>query len=969
MTEGDSPRRRIHIEGDPQWNGGRPTARFVSGSSYRPDAPPPVVTSDGAPSLLDQESQHQIERAVDDVRRRVESLKGRLEAITTVLPALIEDARAADEQMVAVARADAEPQREASRNSALRRFEADVQQGIADGANLSRQLAPDWASAVCEGSWGPQESAVPADFVRVGCIPAARGLPLLAPIVNHPGLALSGAGTDGLVLSIAYRLFAQSPLKHLVLDVFDPKLGGALGSLAGLRAGHPGAFPTPAVDAVSFTGRLDAVMQSAVRNVELSRLADVSRLTDLWRLRETPEGVLHLVVVMDYPYGVDRPLQERLLRIAATGGASGTSLLVVTDPTAVPDREVLPEELLNRLVVVEAGHERVRVAGYPCDGIPDPELRPDFVESLVQGVSASARLAQGPTIPLETLMPDDFSEPWTHDAEESLDVVIGRTGREPLALSFRTENPPHPNLLIGGAVGQGKSNLVLDIIYGLAARYSPQELELYLLDFKRGLEFKRFAPDAGGRNWLPHVKVLSLESNQAFGVAVLRSVDDEMERRSQLFKEAGANSLNSYRSLTGAPLPRLLLVVDEFHVLFEGEDRYVDQAVELMDRLAKQGRAYGIHLLLASQTTSGVRGLAIKGNSIFAQFPLRLSLKNTPAESQAILSEGNTAAAELSYRGEVVLNRNFGTDPDGSNVRGMAAYAEPDTMAALQARLWEKGHGEPPMLFVGRDYASWDPSRDHAPQPQGRTLSMMLGRPVAVTRDPVVLTIDQDADQTVALVGSDARSAAAAVNSLVRMAVTTLRERGGSLVFLDGLGEGTWLDALVEDVSAEGVAVNRIPRTEIAGYLTGTLGPALERAEDRPPVLVVGLGLQRARAMDEAPAAPTGFDIDFGFGGTPTTGHGVLRRLAREGGLAGIHLLGWWSSLRSLESDLGMTHEGVAQYVTVGLGLDELRAVAGALTPPIDGSPRVGLFDRNGDSGLITVVPFDPDHFRLGGDR
>ena len=55
-------------------------------------------------------------------------------------------------------------------------------------------------------------------------------------------------------------------------------------------------------------------------------------------------------------------------------------------------------------------------------------------------------------------------------------------------------------------VGTGKSNLLLDIIYGLATRYSPAEFELHLLDFKNGLEFARFAPDARGDNWPPHVR-------------------------------------------------------------------------------------------------------------------------------------------------------------------------------------------------------------------------------------------------------------------------------------------------------------------------------------------------------------------------------------------------------------------------------------------------------------------------------
>ena len=76
-------------------------------------------------------------------------------------------------------------------------------------------------------------------------------------------------------------------------------------------------------------------------------------------------------------------------------------------------------------------------------------------------------------------------------------------------------------------------------------------------------------------------------------------------------------------------MPRVVLIIDEFHVLFEGSDAEVENAVLYLTKLAKQGRAYGIHLLLASQTISGVSALSTKVDAIFAQFPLRMSLKNT----------------------------------------------------------------------------------------------------------------------------------------------------------------------------------------------------------------------------------------------------------------------------------------------------------------------------------------------------
>lgn len=975
MAADQGGRRRIHVEGAGHWQ---------AHAARNPLAPPPsepappATSQAPAPRLSESEQRDALARSQAEVARRVAAVKGRLVAAREGLPPLITSGLEGAARDVAEATRRAADRRDAQIRAEGARFESGEARLVERLWADAERLAPGWAAAPLAAAWVAPEAPTPADWVRVATA-TPEGLPLLAPLVNHPGLAVHGSAPDALdlVRQVVIRLIAQNPLKHVVVNVFDPKLRGVLSDLSGLRTAHAPSFPPPALDAATFTERLDRCLHDASRNVELVQSGGFRSLTDLWRHRQVPEGILHLVVVLDYPYAVDRALQERLLRLAAVGGPSGVSLLVSHDDGVPAERDVSPPDIVGKLRSVHVTPDAVRLDGHPLPGRPEPRVPEQFVHTMVEGLATSTSSAQGPTIRLDDVLARDFETPWLQDSvprlsTESLDVAFGRSGRDPLTLSFRTENPPHPNLLVGGAVGQGKSNLLLGIIYGLAARYSPDELEFHLLDFKRGLEFKRFAPDAEGRNWLPHVKVLSLESNQAFGVAVLRHVDDEMERRSRLFKAAGANSLNAYRALTSEPLPRVVLVIDEFHALFEGDDHLVEAAVDLMAKLAKQGRAYGIHLLLASQTTSGVRGLAVKGDSIFAQFPLRLSLKNTPQESQAILSEGNKAAATLTYRGEVVLNRNYGADPEGSNVLGLAAFAEPESLRALQERLWDMRHDRRPLLFVGTDFAAWE-AHDRLPSGRPGVLQLLLGRPMAVTNQPVTLALERDTDQTVAVVGSDAPLALGSINALVRAALPQLAAAGGSLVFLDGLADehAPWLDALVAAGEGAGVPTVRAGRTEVAATLARVVGPRL--GVDGPPLLVVGLGLQRAREMDgpipaQAAAAPPAsinpFEItvpDLSFGTAPQrSGRAVLQNLALSGGVSGVHLIGWWSTLRTLEADLGMTHAGIGRFITAGLGRDDLRVVAGVTAQALDGWPRLGLYDRAGDGGLRTVVPFDP---------
>src|SRR5690606_36982073 len=110
---------------------------------------------------------------------------------------------------------------------------------------------------------------------------------------------------------------------------------------------------------------------------------------------------------------------------------------------------------------------------------------------------------------------------------------------------------------------------------------------------------------------LPHAEVIAIESEREFGLSVLERLDEELRRRGEKFREAGVQSLGDYRADHPAdPMPRVLLVVDEFQELFVEDDKLAQEAGLLLDRLVRQGRAFGMHVLLGSQTLSGAYSLA-----------------------------------------------------------------------------------------------------------------------------------------------------------------------------------------------------------------------------------------------------------------------------------------------------------------------------------------------------------------------
>ena len=90
------------------------------------------------------------------------------------------------------------------------------------------------------------------------------------------------------------------------------------------------------------------------------------------------------------------------------------------------------------------------------------------------------------------------------------------------------------HVLISGKTGSGKSTLLHVLITNLALRYSPDEVELYLVDFKKGVEFKAYA-----RVDLPHARVVAIESEREFGLSVLQRLDAELRTRGDMFRKRG----------------------------------------------------------------------------------------------------------------------------------------------------------------------------------------------------------------------------------------------------------------------------------------------------------------------------------------------------------------------------------------------------------------------------------------------
>src|SRR4029434_4634336 len=186
----------------------------------------------------------------------------------------------------------------------------------------------------------------------------------------------------------------------------------------------------------------------------------------------------------------------------------------------------------------------------------------DLAASLIHQIGKSSIDSNRVEVPFSRIVAEP-SAMWANDTTNELRVPIGRTGATKmqfLAIGKGTRQ----HALFAGKTGSGKSTLFHVIITNLALSCSPEQVEFYLIDFKKGVEFKCYASKR-----LPHARVVAFESDREFALSVLQRVDDELKRRGDLFRQLGVQDLAGYKKAGGTePMPRSLLLIDEFQEFF-----------------------------------------------------------------------------------------------------------------------------------------------------------------------------------------------------------------------------------------------------------------------------------------------------------------------------------------------------------------------------------------------------------------
>lgn len=502
--------------------------------------------------------------------------------------------------------------------------------------------------------------------------------PAMFPVLGERNILFRAEGSGRqkarrILRNLSLRLLASLPPGKLRLTFIDPV---ELGSTA---AGLVGTLPDFLTGGLAWHEEQDiqdqlSLIETRIATIKTKYLGvNFSSIEHFNAEKGTIAEPYWLVVVSDCPVRFRDVALQKLLSIAKNGPPAGVYLAIMVDESQKKCSDSLVSELADTAhhIVCPDGTAPVYFDDADFKDVEfQPDLPPDveLIRRITDQVNKTAASAQNVKVNWEA---PPLEQWWTEDSRSEIRVPLGTFGARKNQFFILDEKLLNSALIIGKP-GSGKSRLLHVLINGLATRYSPDDLALYLLDCKQ-VEFKDYASHK-----LPHARVVAIESEREFGLSVLRRLNAELDSRKTEFSAVGETSLSSYRNKTGKPMPRILLLIDEFQELLNADDALAREAAGILDRLVRQGRALGINIILASQTLSGQTTLL---SSTKNQIPIRIVLQCSEADSTAVLSQENDEARLLERPGEAIYNSANGRR-EGNN-RFQVAWLSDDVLESL----------------------------------------------------------------------------------------------------------------------------------------------------------------------------------------------------------------------------------------------------------------------------------------------
>ena len=605
----------------------------------------------------------------------------------------------------------------------------------------------------------------------------------------------------------------------------------------------------------------------------------------------------HILMIADFPNALSKEHCEAIERIVRTGKQAGIFVIMNLDSSYKPrsSYDYAPQALLDIMTTI---YQSPNTNDWYIRNIPYEEyFNSKFYFQLTESFPSDTideildfinnRLSQYKKVEVDILSRLNQSNLWSRDASAGVEIPIGKVNSVDLqnfvlSLSDGISDAPH-HCLIGGATGSGKTVLLHNIICNGAWFYSPEDLQFILLDYKEGTEFKIYEN-------LPHVRVLSMRSEREYGVSVLEYLYKEIEQRGDLFKEYNVSNLSKYNTASKHKLPRILVVIDEFQKLLDGNSSTANFVSAALDDIGRRGRSFGINLILSTQSLSGVNI-----HQAMSHLGLRICLKlNSERDCDQLLGIGNHVPfTTITKPGEGIYNARGGLSE--GNLRFQSAYASDSKIQYLINSIKKEveahyGTAQPFKRFIydGEQTASIknNPILAKGDLPvNDKECEIFIGEPTALVTSHTSYKLSRQNGSNVLIIGGDETASLSILSHSIEQAIKQSDEKAAFYLCdktnVDSANYGV-LQRLTQYPT-----VNYCEDDSAIEQVIATLYEKLEKRkkkeEQRERVILVLADLFNVRSMRKS-----GYN-------TPTATQS-LQTILRDGPAFGIHTLASFKS-------------------------------------------------------------------------
>lgn len=413
-----------------------------------------------------------------------------------------------------------------------------------------------------------------------------------------------------------------------------------------------------------------------------------------------------------------------------------------------------------------------------------------------------------------SIEPNHWQDSNYEPIESNITVPIGTA--EMKEISFTMDIVNHTHAFIIGQSGSGKSVLLHNIIGASMLKYAPEDLQLYLLDFKLGgVEFNRYK---GSK----HIKALLVDnSDQQVTLEILKELSDRMTERGKLLRSKNVNNILEYNKISNEKLPHIFVVVDECHEMFnqyESSSHFIYNKIsEIIKKIAKEGRNQGIHLILATQTLSGTE----ISNEILHNISDHYILKCASVDSERLVERSSDITSKLST-GHIYYHHS------DNQIQFQAFFSDKEKVSQLMNIINKKAsnhksNGE--FYFNGSTIYDLRDENFHETSKIKHLPKAYLGRSIDLSQKPITISLPKDDGENILIFGlNDERQVTrTTINVLISMLATQKTQRQNAEFFvIDCINdeESSYTDLLLK-LSEKGLftLVNRNNRATILKQL------------------------------------------------------------------------------------------------------------------------------------------------------